>query len=115
MSYRIVIEKPAKLEIDEAAVWIGQASPERAVVWYFDLERALESLRNFPARCPLAPESRTFKSEIRHLISGTYRILFRIEDETVRILYFRHTARKPLGPDDDDDDDDDDEETGDEV
>lgn len=100
MSYKVEFSKRAKAEALEATEWIAQYSPEQAALWYFGLTEVIESLQNFPARCPLAPESRTFKSEIRHLIFGKYRILFRIEDETVYILHVRHSSRKPLTPDD---------------
>jgi len=100
MSYRVIVETPARIEIEEALTWMSQHSPERAALWYFDLEEAIDSLRNFPARCPLASESRTFKEEIRHLLFGKYRLLFRIEDETVHVLHVRHSARKPPTPDD---------------
>lgn len=61
---------------------------------------AIESLENFPFRCPLAPESDRFGAEIRHLIFGKYRILFIIEDEIVYVLRVRHQAQDMLKPDD---------------
>jgi len=101
MSYQVIVETPARTEIEEALAWMSQHSPERATLWYFDLEGVIDSLSSFPARCTLAPESRTFGEEIRHLLFGKYRILFRIEDETVYILHVRHSSRKPLSPEDD--------------
>ncbi len=58
-----------------------------------------------PSPSPLAPESRELSKDIRQLLygrkRGTYRILFRIVEETgtVEVLHIRHAARKHLRPD----------------
>ena len=58
---------------------------------------AIEKLDTFPARCAIAPESRFFRREIRHLLHGTpgrrYRVLFTIEGATVHVLYIRRYAQ----------------------
>lgn len=99
MSFKVTVEKEAEEDMKETARWIAQYSPEKATLWYFDVLEAIESLENFPARCPLAPESKKFGAEIRHLIFGKYRILFIIEDETVYVLRIRHQAQDVLSPD----------------
>jgi plasmid stabilization system protein ParE len=101
MSYHIIVQPAADEELQQAAHWIAQYSPEKATLWYFDALQAIESLRNFPARCPFAPERKTFKMEIRHRLFDKYRILFVIEDETVYVLRVRHQAQQTLQPDDD--------------
>jgi len=98
MSYRIVIEDEAEQELKEAARWIAQYAPETAALWYFDMAEAIESLQESPARCPLAPESRTFDEDIRHLIVDQYRILFLIDDEIVKVLRVRHGRQDTLKP-----------------
>lgn len=100
MSYIIETTYQAEAEAEEAYSWMAKYSPEKAALWYFDLRAAVESLAESPARCPFAPERRTFKTETQHLIFGKYRILFLIEDEAVYILHVRHSARKPLAPED---------------
>jgi plasmid stabilization system protein ParE len=100
MSYQVVVEKEAEEDLKSAVHWIAQYSPDKATLWYFDATEAIESLENFPARCPLAPESQRFRADIRHLIFGKYRILFIIEDETVSVLRVRHQAQDVLSPDD---------------
>ncbi|MGH9803314.1 MAG: type II toxin-antitoxin system RelE/ParE family toxin [Blastocatellia bacterium] len=102
--YQIDFTKKAKVEAEDAYCWIAQYSREKAVLWYFDLEQALESLSRFPARCPIAPESRTFKREIRHLILGKYRTIFEIRDETVHILRIRHSSMQTAMPESSDSD-----------
>ena len=75
MSFKVVVEKEAEEDMKDAVHWIAQYSPDKATLWYFDATEAIESLENFPARCPLAPESKKFGAEIRHLIFSKYRIL----------------------------------------
>ncbi|WP_293092646.1 type II toxin-antitoxin system RelE/ParE family toxin [Moorena sp. SIOASIH] len=69
------------------------------------LLKAIESLSQFPKRCPLARENKYFSQEIRQLLYGrgrnSYRILFTIlelpERATVRILHIRHASQQTLG------------------
>jgi plasmid stabilization system protein ParE len=100
MSFQIIIEDSAYAEMDEAYQWIAQQSPQNAALWYFEITAKIDSLANFPERCPLAPESKEFAEEIRHLIVGKYRILFIIENNTVFVLYVRHSARDILKAED---------------
>src|SRR2546421_1376657 len=99
MSYQVEITEKAQEEAREAMRWMSQSSPEKAALWYFEFLEKAQSLENFPARCPLAPESETYRREIRHLIFGKYRILFTIDDETVYVLRVRHQAQDTLKPD----------------
>lgn len=100
MSFNVVVEKEAEEDLKAAASWIAQHSRDKAILWYFDVTESIESLKNFPARCPLAPESKKFGEEIRYLMFDKYRILFIIEDETVYVIRVRHQAQDVLSPDD---------------
>ena len=101
MSHRVIVEKEAEEDIKFAVQWIARHSPEKATLWYFDLLESIESLENFPARCPIAPESTKFGFEIRHLIFGKHRLLFIIDEEEVYLLRLRHQAQDTLEPDND--------------
>ena len=98
MSFNVIITEEAEDDLKEAARWIAQYSPEKAALWFFDISEAIESLQDFPLRCPIAPESKTFGTEIRHLLFEKYRILFIVEDETVYVLRVRHGAQDTLNP-----------------
>jgi plasmid stabilization system protein ParE len=104
MSYRVVIQPPAKLDIDAAFIYLAQRAPRAAERWVNGLEDAILSLRMFPRRCAIAPERREFPEEIRHLLygrgRGTYRVLFVIRGKTVRVLHVRHGARRAMSSDD---------------
>lgn len=97
MSFRVEITEPAEQDAREAVRWIAQHSPEKASLWYFDFLEAADSLREFPTRCPIAPESNETK-EFRHLLFEKYRLIFLIEDEVVYILHIRHQRQGPIPP-----------------
>jgi plasmid stabilization system protein ParE len=103
MAYRIEVSDAADAEADQAYFRILRHSPEFAGRWYKGLLEAYQSLVEFPARCPLAPENERFPDvEVRQLLYGrgrnAYRILFcLIDSQTVRILHVRHAAQRRLG------------------
>jgi plasmid stabilization system protein ParE len=103
MKYRVVIQPPARLEIDAAYVYLSERSVAVAERWLSGLETAIRSLEKWPLRSGLAPESREFAEKIRHLIygkrTGRYRVLYVVRGVTVRVLHVRHGVQKPLSPD----------------
>jgi len=102
MKYKVVIEPPAEEDIERAFLWIAEESRVNAVTWYRNLVEALASLETFPERSPLASENDAFEEEIRQLLFGkkrnVYRILFTIQDKRIHILHIRHCARAYLEP-----------------
>ncbi len=78
MSFLVEITEPAEQDAREAVRWIAQYAPEKASLWYFDFLEAADSLQEFPARCPIAPESSETR-ELRHLLCGKYRLIFLID------------------------------------
>lgn len=79
---------------------LEQQAGKAGVNWFEILQQAILSLSHFPERCSLAPESRMFPFDVRHLLYGRkphiYRILFTIEGETVHVLHIRHGRRQPM-------------------
>jgi len=100
VKYEVLITASAESDLEEAYDWISEREAEAAAKWYNGVLDAFLTLETLPERCPLAPESRTFKREIRQLLHGkrqhAYRILFDVTGETVRILHVRHGAREHL-------------------
>ena len=104
MTYRVIIEPTAAAGIRAAAAWYAQnASPAVAARWYNGLIKEIETLRTSPRRHPRADEDEDFAEEIRVLMygkrRGIYRVLFTIRDDAVHILYVRHGAQGPVIPD----------------
>lgn len=64
----------------------------------------MQSLEEEPERCPLAAEAENLKVELRELLfgkrRGVYRISFTIEGEVINVLHIRHAARDWLKPED---------------
>jgi len=62
--------------------------------------KTINSLAQCPERCPLAPENEHVIEEIRQLLYGrqrdVYRILCTIGGETVHVLHIRHGAPQHL-------------------
>jgi plasmid stabilization system protein ParE len=102
MTYEVIVQYSAQAEIEAAYEWNARRAPLTAARWYNRLLDAIKSLADNPERCPLAPEHECFPEEIRNLLYGkrrnVYRILFTIRGDTVHVLHFRRGARKALKP-----------------
>lgn len=104
MIFRIEFTDVADMEVQDAFLWLLGRSLVQAGRWQEGLEKAVNSLAEFPTRCPLAPEHAIFDVEVRQMLYRSYRILFTLVDtdqdgsaDTVRILHVRHAARRWLG------------------
>lgn len=70
MEYRLEISRPAWIDAENIYLWLKAGSAERAQEWFRGLFNVIKTLRTFPNRCPIAPESRSFFVEIRQLLYG---------------------------------------------
>jgi plasmid stabilization system protein ParE len=75
-------------------------APTTASAWVQRLKIAIASLSNHPTRCPLASENHKITLEIRQLTygrrRGSFRIVFAIQKDEVRILRILRAQRRPL-------------------
>lgn len=63
---------------------------DRADDWVYRLAALIaKRLSTLPLACPVAPESRDFSSEMRHLVFYRYRVLFTVDGNKVYILRIR--------------------------
>ena len=99
--HQVIILPSAERDIGEVYEWLAGQNEEAAIRWYNRLLEVIFSLDTFPERCPLAPESEFFNSEIREIFHGRrqnkYRILFTVSENEVHVLHVRHGARLVLG------------------
>ncbi len=99
--FHVIILPSAERDIVEAYEWMAGKDAEAAICWYNRLLEVIFSLDTFPERCPFAPESDFFNSEIREILHGRrqhkYRILFTMGEGEVHVLHVRHGARLALG------------------
>ena len=97
MTYTVTITQQALEEFELAFASLAQPTPQHAPLWYNRILDSINSLEQFPTRCPLAPENEESDEEVRHLIVGdrihAYRIIFAIRAHTVVIRDIIHAAR----------------------
>lgn len=106
MTYGIELAATTKADIREQARWLREnQSPAAADRWLDGLYTTIETLKSRPTRHPVAAESHRFPEELRELIHGPrgkrkhkHRIILAVREDTVYVLYVRHTARDELEP-----------------
>ena len=93
MAYHVLYRRRAERDLDKLA-------ETTTLEWFDGLAEAIESLAELPNRCAFAPERTLRKKGVRQLLYGEgrsiYRILYRVQDESVEILTIRHAHRRPL-------------------
>jgi plasmid stabilization system protein ParE len=104
VTFRVELTAQAELDLELILKWLmEQQAGETGLRWFLRLRETLDSLRELPHRCPLAPEDAEFSFDVRQLFYGRkphqYRVLFTIERGTVVILHIRHGRRLPLPKD----------------
>ncbi|MFM2313600.1 MAG: hypothetical protein RLZZ04_2876 [Cyanobacteriota bacterium] len=104
MTFQVEITPIAEAQIEQAYCWYRERNPEFADRWFRGLMNTIATLQEKPQRCALAVEHEIFPEEVRQLLYGkaknVYRVLFTIRDDTVYALYVRHNAQAPLTLDD---------------
>jgi plasmid stabilization system protein ParE len=106
MAFDVLITDEAFADLDAITDFIKhQASIDMARKWFGAIIVAIETLKEMPGRCPLAPEADELGDDVRFLLHGrrnrAYRIYFKIHQNTesggsVQVFHVRHWARKPL-------------------
>lgn len=93
MDYRVILSRPALLDLGEIARYIDQDNPTAAERVGLELVRLAESLAVMPRR---GGQLRA-RPGVRRLVSEPYLVTYRI-DETQRVVYvlrFWHAKRDP--------------------
>jgi plasmid stabilization system protein ParE len=107
MSYRVIFQPRASRDLQLAARWVldESRSSTTAIRWLRRIRTKIDTLKEFPERCPVDPDSDLYGGNVRMLLygkrRGTYRILFTIKDQDVHILAIRHTSQRSLADEDD--------------
>jgi plasmid stabilization system protein ParE len=98
MAYLVELSVRAEQDLDEIFNRISAGDSADAALWYFGLEKAINTLRSLPRRCPIIPESNTTKVGLRHLLYGSkrdvYRVIYDIDEprKLVQVITIRHAA-----------------------
>lgn len=100
MIYRVVLQRLAAADLDEATAWAARNAPATAARWLGRFQAALQTLDTKPKRCPLARENAKVDLELREFLFGkrpyVFRVIFVIDDDAVRILRIRRGQRRAL-------------------
>ncbi|MBD0387101.1 MAG: type II toxin-antitoxin system RelE/ParE family toxin [Nostoc sp. C3-bin3] len=100
MAFQVRTAKTADAQIEAAYLWLREYNPAYADQWFRGLMDTIASLQEKPRRCALALEHEVFSEEVRQLFYGKskniYRILFTIREDTVYVLYVRHSSQALL-------------------
>jgi plasmid stabilization system protein ParE len=100
MVFQVEITPVAEAQIEQAYRWYRERNPGFADRWFRGLMNAIATLQENPQRCALAVEHEIFSEEVRQLLYGkaknVYRVLFTIRDATAYVLYVRHSSQAPL-------------------
>lgn len=87
-----VIWSPLALaRIHETAERIARDRPKAAERWVVRIFDSVKPLRTSPKRGRVVPE--VGREEIRELLFGKYRIIYKLEDGSISILTVRHCSR----------------------
>lgn len=105
MKHQVRLSERAEQDVEQALRWFHEQKATAAGGrWYAQLLARIDTLETQPGRCPLADEAVEIGLELRELLfgrrRGIYRILFEIRGREVHILRIRHTARDALSRDD---------------
>jgi toxin ParE1/3/4 len=91
--FQVEITATAQSDIQEIFQYIAADNQTAANNLIWEIEKQINSLEQFPLRCPVIPESFELGVEYRHIIYGHYRTIFRVESSKVIILRIIHGAR----------------------
>jgi toxin ParE1/3/4 len=100
MAYLVEMTARAARDLEILYLTKNAAESRVAVRWYNGLEEAISSLTTHPYRCPVAPETRRTKRQLRQLLYGkkphVYRVVYEVQEQlkTGWVLTIRHAARR---------------------
>ncbi len=74
--------------VTEIAEYIAQDSPSAATQWVENLFQKVQLLKSSPKSGRMVPE--IHREDIRELIYGNYRVIYRAEKNKISVLTVRH-------------------------
>jgi plasmid stabilization system protein ParE len=100
MEFQVKLTRSAEQQIESIYLWLKEGNPEYADQWFRGVMNAIATLQDKPRRGSLIKENHSTSEEIRQLLYGKsrakYRIIFAIREDTVHILYVRHSAQSSI-------------------
>ncbi len=90
---KLIWTELAVAKLEEFADYIALDKPMAALNWVETMQNSVKKLKEFPKSGCQVPEIN--RVDIRELIEGNYRIIYRTESNRISILTIRHT-KQPL-------------------
>jgi toxin ParE1/3/4 len=78
--------------VNEIADYMAGGSPEAARKWVDEIFSKVERIEEFPVSGRLVPELE--RKDIREILFGNYRIIYRISANDISILTVRHLKQR---------------------
>ena len=98
MTYLVEFAARAVRDLEILYVEKNAAESHAAARWYNQLELAVYALASYPHRCPVAPEARRMKRELRNLLYGkkphVYRVIYEVDEGRQAVLVLTHSPRR---------------------
>lgn len=97
--YVVSVTASAQASIKREFLFLHERAPAAAEEWFHDLFRAIDTLEQFPTRCPIAAETQYVGETCRNLFYRLHRIIFHIDEPSaiVWVLHVRHMAQRAVG------------------
>jgi len=92
-TYKVKTTRIAENDLFDIWEYISKDSLQNATDFLKELEDHISTLKKFPNRCPVIPESDILGIEYRHLIIGNYRVIFKVVNNDVFIMRILHSSR----------------------
>ncbi|WP_319522333.1 type II toxin-antitoxin system RelE/ParE family toxin [uncultured Desulfosarcina sp.] len=91
--YKIHLTRNAQTDIERIFFYIASDNLNTAKRFIREIEEKIYSLDVLPDRCPYIPENMFFGTSYRHLIYKKYRVIYRINYNSIYILRVVHGAQ----------------------
>lgn len=91
--FKIHLTFNAQNDLEHIFFYIASDTIHNARNFILQLEEKIYSLGTSPERCPLIPENIFLGTNYRHLIHKDYRVIYKIDNNTVYILRVMHGAK----------------------
>ncbi len=88
---KIIWTELAVENLEEFADYIARDNPSVAHKWIIKIQKSVNKLKNFAEAGRKVPEIK--RGDIREIIEGNYRIIYRVESVGISILTVRHCSQ----------------------
>jgi addiction module RelE/StbE family toxin len=90
---QVVISEDAKRDVQGIRDYIARDRTGAAAKWLQEFQRQARSLATFPLRFEVIPEAEEVGASFRHVVFGSYRIIYHVTENQVAVLRVVHGAR----------------------